>query len=68
MEFLLPSAGTPVAVTVSIGISDYRDGYTIDDIVRYADLAMYGAKNGGRNRTVTYEQLVTRSIRSTGAA
>ena len=68
MEFLLPSAGTPVAVTVSIGISDYRDGYTIDDIVRYADLAMYGAKNAGRNRTVTYEQLVTRSIRSTGAA
>ena len=68
MEFRLPSAGTPVTVTVSIGISDYRDGYTIDDLVRYADLAMYGAKNAGRNRTVTHEQLVTRFIRSPGAA
>ncbi len=68
MEFRVPSAETPATVTVSIGISDYRDGCTIDDIARYADMAMYGAKNAGRNRTVTYEQLVNQFVRTTGAA
>jgi len=57
-EFHLPPVGDPVGVTISIGISEYREGITVDDMVRYADMAMYAAKNGGRNRSVTYQQLV----------
>lgn len=67
-KFLLAPMGSPVPVTASIGVSEYRDGWTIDDVVRYADLAMYAAKNAGRNQTVSYEQLVTRSVESGGAA
>jgi len=53
---LLPG-GQPVSVTVSVGIAGYRYGDTIDDVIRHADLAMYAAKNGGRNRVVDYDHL-----------
>jgi diguanylate cyclase (GGDEF)-like protein len=53
---MLPD-GQPASVTVSVGIAGYRDGDTIDDVIRHADLAMYAAKNGGRNRVVNYDQL-----------
>jgi len=53
---LLPD-GQPVSVTVSVGIAGYRDGDTVDGVLRRADLAMYAAKNGGRNRVVDYDHL-----------
>jgi len=55
--------GKPVTVTASIGISEFRKGYTLDKLVCYADLAMYAAKNGGRNRSISYEQLVTQNMK-----
>jgi diguanylate cyclase (GGDEF)-like protein/PAS domain S-box-containing protein len=51
----------PKTVTLSIGIAEYRHGLSIEDLVRFADRAMYAAKNGGRNRTTSYEYLVARS-------
>jgi diguanylate cyclase (GGDEF)-like protein/PAS domain S-box-containing protein len=58
-RFPIPPDGQYVSVTVSIGIAEYRDGDTIDDVIRHADLAMYAAKNGGRNRVVDYNHLAT---------
>ena len=55
-RFPMPD-GTQVSITVSVGIAGYRDGDTIDDVIRHADLAMYAAKNGGRNRVVDYDHL-----------
>ncbi|GAB4373116.1 MAG: hypothetical protein Kow00128_22440 [Deltaproteobacteria bacterium] len=48
----------PVRVTASIGIAEFREGGDLDDLVRRADLAMYAAKNRGRNRCVTHDSLV----------
>jgi diguanylate cyclase len=44
--------------TVSIGVADsVRAGYDFKGLVATADSAMYGAKNGGRNRVVSYTQI-----------
>jgi PAS domain S-box-containing protein len=56
-RFPMPPGGQPVSVTVSIGIAGYRNGDTLDDVIRHADLAMYAAKSGGRNRVVNYDHL-----------
>jgi diguanylate cyclase (GGDEF)-like protein len=43
--------GHAVQVTISIGISVYpADGTTSDELLRAADIAMYEAKRGGRDR------------------
>jgi len=56
--FSMPPDSRPVSVTVSVGIAGYRDGNTLDDVIRHADLAMYAAKSGGRNRVVNFDHLV----------
>ena len=56
-RFSMPPEGRPVSVTVSVGIAGYRSGDTLDDVIRHADLAMYAAKSGGRNRVVDYDSL-----------
>jgi len=35
---------------VSLGISQYQDGLQASDLVKYADMGLYKAKAGGRNR------------------
>ena len=45
-----------VTLGVSIGISFYpRDGVTMDDLIRHADMAMYQAKSKGSNRIVSFD-------------
>jgi diguanylate cyclase (GGDEF)-like protein len=45
------SGGTPIRATVSVGMASYpADGQTADDLFRAADRALYGAKQGGRDR------------------
>ena len=45
---------TEFFVTISLGISEYKEGDTIDDIINHADKMMYKAKAEGRNRTCIY--------------
>ncbi|MBR0798867.1 sensor domain-containing diguanylate cyclase [Bradyrhizobium jicamae] len=46
-------AGT-IRVTCSLGGSELGPGHCFDDMLRNADLAMYGAKQAGRNRTLAW--------------
>jgi diguanylate cyclase (GGDEF)-like protein/PAS domain S-box-containing protein len=47
----------PVGMTVSVGVAEHRKGSSLDDLIRRADLAMYAAKNGGRNRIVRHDRI-----------
>lgn len=52
--FVPRGGGEPLTLTVSVGVSRFTDGFGTDELIRSADLAMYTAKNGGRDRTVLY--------------
>ena len=47
--------GTSVSVTLSAGISVYRPGDTIASLIGRADIAMYSAKDAGRDRILIDE-------------
>ncbi len=49
------SAGEPQACSVSIGIADGQRS-TADELLRDADLAMYQAKQAGKNRYVIFDE------------
>jgi diguanylate cyclase (GGDEF)-like protein len=48
----LDADGKPVKFTASFGVSQWKPGDTIDAILKRADIALYQAKQGGRNRVV----------------
>ncbi|MGM8225079.1 GGDEF domain-containing protein [Cellvibrio sp. ARAG 10.3] len=45
----------PLAITLSMGITEFRPGDTTDSVFARADRALYSAKAGGRNRCVVAE-------------
>jgi diguanylate cyclase (GGDEF)-like protein/PAS domain S-box-containing protein len=50
--------GNMVTVTASVGISIYPlDAQEMDELIKYADTAMYRAKQGGKNRAEFYQQI-----------
>ncbi|MGB8451965.1 MAG: GGDEF domain-containing protein [Anaerocolumna sp.] len=42
-------------ITISIGIAEWRQGWTSEQLFEAADSAMYSSKSGGKNRTIIYE-------------
>lgn len=62
-ERLRPHPGLEVAVTISIGISEYHPGEELSSLVQRADKAMYLSKKNGRDRisTLSFEEHATLS-------
>jgi diguanylate cyclase (GGDEF)-like protein len=41
-----------ISITASLGLSDFKKGDTLEDILQRCDIALYTAKNNGRNQLV----------------
>ena len=49
----LDDHGAAKLVTVSLGVTQHRSGESVDALLARVDAALYRAKDGGRNRTVS---------------
>jgi diguanylate cyclase (GGDEF)-like protein len=49
--------GSSISVSVSVGLAELGRSESLHSLIDRADRAMYGAKAGGRNRTVSAESL-----------
>jgi diguanylate cyclase (GGDEF)-like protein len=45
-----------IGMTCSLGVAEWQPGNTIDALLQRADMALYLAKKGGRNRVVAADQ------------
>lgn len=61
-EVIVVAGDSEVQVTVSIGVAIIRDeDLSLEDIFKRADNALYLAKNSGRNRIVTEQEITPQS-------
>ena len=44
-------------ITISIGVAEFEEGKSFEDMVSHADEALYSAKETGRNKTVVYSEI-----------
>jgi diguanylate cyclase (GGDEF)-like protein len=63
LEQPIVAAGRDLVVSASIGICRFPDdGEDLDTLMRHADLAMYAAKEQGRNRWTTFHRWMTEVV------
>ncbi|QOG13135.1 cache domain-containing protein [Arcobacter sp. FWKO B] len=42
-------------IKVSFGVAEFKQGMTVEQVMKNVDLALYSAKNTGRNKTVVFD-------------
>ncbi|XVN42235.1 MAG: PleD family two-component system response regulator [Candidatus Rickettsia vulgarisii] len=52
IDFKVKTQQEPIKKTISIGVTEYKIGETINNFIERADKALYQAKNTGRNKVV----------------
>ena len=57
----------PMALTCSFGVSERKAGESIDEMLKRADVALYAAKTGGRNRVMAADPSADASVRPPGS-
>ncbi len=61
-EQMFESAKGPFKATMSLGMAVYpQDGKTKPELIKNADAALYAAKHGGRNRTMSFSDVDKRA-------
>jgi diguanylate cyclase (GGDEF)-like protein len=56
--FAVSSSSNPVRLTISLGVASFpRDGQSKPDLLEAADVALYEAKDSGRNRVVLRSEI-----------
>ena len=58
MALQFDTAKGPLTLTCSFGVSEWQAGDSIDQLLKRADVALYAAKTGGRNRVVATDAVV----------
>jgi diguanylate cyclase (GGDEF)-like protein len=53
MALRIPADGKALTLTSSFGVSEWRRGESLDEMLRRADMALYSAKAAGRNQVMT---------------
>ncbi len=61
-EFELPG-GSKIKKTISLGVSEYpEDGNTLYKAIKFSDVALYEAKNNGRNKVIRFKPEMWQSM------
>jgi diguanylate cyclase (GGDEF)-like protein/PAS domain S-box-containing protein len=55
--------GSSLKIGASIGVALYPEhGHTVEELIKSADIAMYKAKEGGKNKSVTYQNVMNKDF------
>jgi len=65
-QAVLKFNGSAIRYTVSIGLTEFDNASadSIDDLLAQADIALYQAKQAGRNQTATFNSQLTQAVAS----